>query len=87
MIAACNSWTRKAMRSREPLLHHAHLLRPRPLRAGNPLCEQGGPVPASFFDLAVYASYNAVKLRVRQAGYTSTCAVCAATRKHVYEGR
>ncbi len=28
----------------------------------------GEPVPASFFDLAVYASYNAVKLRVRQGG-------------------
>ena len=42
---------------------------PRPLHVKEAsVREQGGPVPASFFDLAVYASYNAVKLRVRQAG-------------------
>jgi malate synthase len=42
---------------------------PRPLHVKEAsVRDHGGPVPASFFDLAVYASYNAVKLRVRQAG-------------------
>jgi malate synthase len=42
---------------------------PRPLHVKeSSVRDQGGAVPASFFDLAVYASYNAVKLRVRQAG-------------------
>lgn len=42
---------------------------PRPLHVMDYSVRSGGePVAASFFDLAVYASYNAVKLRVRQAG-------------------
>jgi malate synthase len=42
---------------------------PRPLYILESSVRSGGePVPASFFDLAVYTSYNAVKLRVRQAG-------------------
>ena len=45
------------------------LFAPRPLLATEPsVRDQGAPVPASFFDLAVFASYNAVKLRVRQGG-------------------
>ncbi len=42
---------------------------PRPLHVLESSVRSGGEaVPASFFDLVVYASYNAVKLRVRQAG-------------------
>jgi malate synthase len=42
---------------------------PRPLHVHESSVRAGGEaVPASFFDLAVYASYNAVKLRVRQGG-------------------
>lgn len=42
---------------------------PRPITVLEGSVRVGGePVPASFFDLAVYASCNAVKLRVRQAG-------------------
>lgn len=42
---------------------------PRPLHTSEASVRSGGEaVPASFFDLAVYSSYNAVKLRVRQAG-------------------
>lgn len=45
------------------------MMAPRPLPVLEGSVRMGGePVPASFFDLAVYASYNAVKLRVRQAG-------------------
>lgn len=42
---------------------------PRPLHAVESSVRHGGEaVPAALFDLAVLASYNAVKLRVRQAG-------------------
>ena len=42
---------------------------PRPLHVTESSVRSGGEaVPASFFDLAVYANYNALKLRVRQAG-------------------
>ncbi len=42
---------------------------PRPLHAHESSMRHGGePVSAALFDLAVHASYSAVKLRVRQAG-------------------
>lgn len=42
---------------------------PRPLHTTESSVRHAGEgIPAAFFDLAVYASYNAVKLRVRQAG-------------------
>lgn len=42
---------------------------PRPMRAMDHVMEENGdPVPAAFFDLALHALLNAEKLRVRQAG-------------------
>jgi malate synthase len=64
---------------------------PRPLTAlENSVRHAGEPVPASFFDLAVLASYNAVKLRVRQAGVflylrNVCCHQEAALWKHLFE--
>ncbi|MFT3885540.1 MAG: hypothetical protein QM724_08950 [Flavobacteriales bacterium] len=45
------------------------MLVPRPLHVvEGSVRAEGRPVPASFFDLAVYCHHNAVELRVRQAG-------------------